>query len=154
MKKILFFLPLLLLSGCSHTADPQSVSVTPNETTLDYSNQNLYSVPARVFSMVNAENLNLSNNNLTGAIPAEIRFLRQLKTLNLSNNKMTGLPAEIGQLKKLEVLDVSNNQLTGLPYELGDLTNLKIFNLSGNSYSEKDLQIIREKLPKTQIITL
>lgn len=114
---------------------------------LDLSGQNLKSVPKYVFDMKNLESLNLSNNQLTGALPGEIRFLQNLKILDASNNQMTGVPAEVGQLTKLEVLNLANNQLTGLPYELGNLKNLKTLNLSGNSYSEYDLSIIRPNLP-------
>lgn len=152
MKKLFFLLPLLLLSGCSHIPSPQSAAPAQSGTTLNYHNKNLTAVPATVFSQTATVHLNLSDNALTGSIPAEIRHLQQLRTLNLSNNSMTGLPAEIGQLTKLELLDVSNNQLTGLPNELGNLTNLKILNLSGNPYSEKDLQSIRKKIPNAQII--
>ena len=98
------------------------------------------------------EELDVSGNNLTGALPAEIRKLQKLKILKARNNKMTGVPAEIGQLSKLEILDLSNNQLTGLPYELGNLKNLKTFNLSGNNYSTLDLDRIRKDLPQTEFI--
>ena len=114
---------------------------------LDLSDQNLEKIPEYVFNKTNLEELDVSNNRLTGAIQAEIRHLQNLKVLNASNNKMTGVPAEIGQLRNLRVLDVSNNQLTGLPYELGNLKNLKTLNISENNYSELDLGIIQEKLP-------
>ena len=120
---------------------------------LDLSGQNLEKVSGDVFKKTDLESLDLSNNNLTGAIPAEIRFLKNLRVLDLSNNNMTGLPAELGQLDKLEMLDVSNNMLTGLPLELGNLAQLKTLNLSGNDYSEHDLGLIRQKLPNTNIIT-
>lgn len=116
---------------------------------LDLSNKGLTSVPSTVFNQTNLEELNLSNNLLTGAIPSQIGNLKNLKILNLSNNKMTGLPAEIGQLTNLQVLDVSNNQLTGLPNELANLKNLKTFNLSGNQYSQQDLNVILQGLPAT-----
>lgn len=115
---------------------------------LDLSKQGLSQIPKYVFNMQNLEELNVSNNQLTGAIQAEIRHLQNLKILNASNNKMTGVPAEIGQLSNLQILDLSNNQLTGLPYELGNLKNLKTLNISGNTYSEVDLGIITESLPK------
>ena len=120
---------------------------------LDISGQGLEKVPGEIFKRTSLESLDISHNNLTGAIPAEIRFLKNLRVLDLSDNKMTGLPAELGQLSKLETLDVSNNSLTGLPLELGKLTQLKILNLSGNDYSEYDLKLIRQKLTGTNIIT-
>lgn len=117
--------------------------------TLDLSDKGLTQVPEYVFSNNSIEKLDLSNNKLTGALPAEVRHLQNLKILDLSNNQFTGVPAEIGQLKNLEVLDLSNNSITGLPYELGNLQNLKILYLSGNDYSEQDFNIIRESLPSS-----
>jgi Leucine-rich repeat (LRR) protein len=114
---------------------------------LDLSNRGLDKLPENVLSMRNLESLDISDNNLTGALPAEIKNLQNLKILKANNNNMTGVPAEIGQMSKLEILDLSNNQLTGLPYELGNLKNLKILNLSGNDYAEQDLERIREGLP-------
>ncbi len=119
----------------------------PASKTLNLSGQQLTKVPDSVFKQTNLEELNLSNNRLTGALQAEVRNLSNLKVLNLSNNLMTGVPAEIGQLQNLQILDLSNNQLTGLPYELGNLQNLKTLNLSGNNYSTADLKIITDKLP-------
>lgn len=102
-----------------------------------------------VFSNTNTEELNISNNSLTGSIQSQIGQLTKLKILNAGKNQMTGVPAEIGQLKNLQVLDLSNNKLTGLPNELGNLTNLKTLNISGNQYSKQDLDYIRNKLPAT-----
>lgn len=97
----------------------------------------------------NTEILDLSNQNLTGALQAEIKNMKNLKVLNLSNNKFTGVPAEVGQLDKLEVLDLSNNPITGLPHEIGNLQNLKTLNLKGTNYSKQDLEIIKQNLPST-----
>ncbi len=120
---------------------------------LDLSGQGLTKIPNNVFDKTNLQELNVSNNLLSGAIQAEIRHLQNLVVLNASNNQMTGVPAEIGQLKNLEILNLANNQLTGLPYELGDLKNLKVLDISGNNYSALDLKIIIEKLPSNvQII--
>ncbi len=97
--------------------------------------------------------LNISNNNISGALPSEIQGLKKLKVLNASNNLMTGVPAEVGQLSNLEVLDLSNNNLTGLPNELGNLKKLKTLDLSGNSYSTQDLDVIKKSLsPDVNII--
>ena len=91
---------------------------------------------------------------LTGALPAEIRFLSSLEALDASDNAMTGLPAEIGQLSRLRILDLSDNDLTGLPHELGNLQSLEILDLSGNAVSQTDLDIIRSRLPATTRIVL
>ena len=114
---------------------------------LDLSGQGLEKLPSSVLSRTDLEELNISNNKLTGALPSEIGKLTKLKVLNASNNLMTGVPAEVGHLPNLEVLDLSNNQLTGLPNELGQLSKLKVLNLSGNNYSKQDLDVIKKGLP-------
>jgi Leucine-rich repeat (LRR) protein len=122
--------------------------------TINLSGQGLSKIPEYVFSQTILEELNVSNNNLTGSIQSQIGQLKNLKVLKASNNNMTGVPAEVGQLSKLEVLDLSNNQLTGLPNELGNLSKLRTLNLSGNNYSVQDLNGIRSKLPSSvNIIT-
>lgn len=118
----------------------------------DVSGQGLTKVPSYIFDEISLQELNVSNNLLEGSLPAEVRYLQNLKVLNLSNNQFTGIPAEVGQLTQLEVLDVSNNQLTGLPYELGNLKNLKLLNLRGNAYSELDLRTIQESLPAFTVV--
>lgn len=138
----------------SSTGGPQSTtgSQSTSANTADYSGQGLSSFPKQVLNNTKITSLNLSNNNLTGALPAEIRTLTNLQTLDVSNNNMTGIPAEIGQLSKLRVLNYANNQITGLPNELGNLSQLQIFDLSGNpKVSQQDLSGIRAKLPNTTI---
>ena len=163
MKKFYFLLliaSVALLAGCvkieptrnsangatTVTTNPAPAAVSPANK-LDLSNRGLTKVSLDVFARTNLEELDVSGNNLTGALPAEIRHLAQLKVLDASNNQMTGVPAEIGQLKNLRILNLANNQLTGLPYELGNLKNLEILNLSGNPYSIQDFEIIRQGLP-------
>lgn len=119
---------------------------------LDLSNQGLTSVPQYVFAMTELQEFDLSVNNLTGALPAEIRHLKNLKVLNVSHNKMTGIPAEIGQLSNLVTLDYSYNQITGMPYEMANLKNLRTLNLTGNNFSEYDLAIITKDLPDLRVV--
>lgn len=157
MKRIhlLLLCSVLFGAGCAPTQTP--IELPPSSqplasvSTLDLSGRGLTAIPSDVFSKTALEELNLSNNRLTGAPQAEIRHLQKLKTLNLSNNQLTGLPAELGQLQLLEVLNVSNNQLTGLPQELGNLTGLRILDVSGNAYSTQDLDQIAAKLLHTEI---
>jgi leucine-rich repeat protein SHOC2 len=141
--KILCLIAVVLsLAGCSLAITPQQDS-----NVLYLNAQQITKVPDYVFSQTNLEELNLSNNRLTGAVQAEIKNLQKLRILNLSNNELTGVPAEIGQLKNLQILNLANNKLTGLPYELGNLKNLQTLNISGNDYSAADLKIITDKLP-------
>lgn len=163
MKKIYILLIIsAITSGCSIISIPPDTTSRPlpsvetpaktndsatSKDTLNLSGQGLNQLTQDIFKNTGIKKLDVSNNNLTGAIPAEIRHLQNLEELNASNNNMTGVPAEIGQLKKLRVLNLSNNQLTGLPYELGNLSSLKVLNLSGNNYSKQDLSIIIQTLP-------
>lgn len=116
---------------------------------LDLSGQGLTKVSGDVFNRTELVSLNLSHNNLTGALPAEVRHLKSLQRLDLSYNAFTGVPAEVGQLSDLRYLNLSHNQLTGLPYELGNLSKLEVLDLTGNTYSKADLAKIKESLPST-----
>lgn len=168
MKKYLLLLaiPILMGAGCSNNiknTTPETSPLLQQETkneetntsdkdTLDLSGQGLQKMEQDIFKQTNLKSLNVSNNNLTGALPAEIRQLTKLQYLNAADNQMTGVPAEIGQLSNLLELNLANNQLTGLPNELGNLKNLKTLNLSGNKVSQQDLAGIRKNLPADVII--
>ena len=119
---------------------------------LDLSGQGLTRVPDSVFTRTNLTSLDVSNNNLSGALQAEVRHLTQLRSLNLSRNNFTGVPAEIGQLQNLELLDLSDNPITGLPLELGNLRNLKTLDLRNTQYSTQDLNTIRSQLPASTVV--
>ncbi len=169
-KKFIFpilavvFALVLLGAGCAVGNQNGNVNGNINESAnsnanvpaewnvLDLSNRDLTSVSIDIFNDTSLTELNLSHNNLTGALPSQVQKLRNLEILNLSDNQFTGVPAEVGQLKKLKILDLSNNELTGLPYEIGNLTQLEILDVSGNNYSEADLAKIVSTLPNTQII--
>jgi Leucine-rich repeat (LRR) protein len=143
-----------IISGSGDTVvTDNKFPTSQKKNSLDLSGQGLDKLPAYVLSRTNLEELNISNNLITGALPSEIGKLTKLKVLNASNNMMTGVPAEIGYLPNLEVLDLSNNKLTGLPNELAQLKKLRILNLSGNAYSTHDLDITRVGLsPDVTII--
>lgn len=122
--------------------------------TVDLSGQALTEVSRKIFDLTNTEILDLSNNNLDGALQAEVRQMRKLRILDLSDNNFTGVPAEVGQLINLEVLNLANNPITGLPYEIGNLKNLKVLDLRGTNYARQDLEVIKKNLPaSTEIKT-
>ncbi|KAK8971220.1 Leucine-rich repeat receptor-like serine/threonine-protein kinase BAM1 [Platanthera guangdongensis] len=81
--------------------------------------------------------LNLSNNLLSGAIPASISNLSFLETLILSGNRFSGkIPGSIGILRHAEKLDLSRNELIGsIPLQIGQCGRLTYLDLSGNNIS-------------------
>ncbi|MED6121356.1 hypothetical protein PIB30_029343 [Stylosanthes scabra] len=82
-------------------------------------------------------NLDLSNNLLSGSIPAGISSLAGLIGLNLSYNVLSGeIPEMMGDMKSLESIDFSHNHLSGaIPRSMSDLTFLSHLNLSYNNLS-------------------
>jgi len=97
--------------------------------------------------------LNVSNNKLTGALPAEIRKMTGLKELNASHNNLTGIPAEVGQLNSLEKIDFSYNNINGIPNELINLADTLLeLNITGNPYSPQQVEALQVMLPSTEII--
>ncbi|XVE63843.1 hypothetical protein DITRI_Ditri07aG0053700 [Diplodiscus trichospermus] len=83
--------------------------------------------------------LDLSDNNLSGEIPAEITYLLGLRFLNLSSNHLTGMiPKNIGNMRLLESIDLSWNQINGeIPPTMSALTFLSYLNLSHNNLTGK-----------------
>ncbi|KAG9395293.1 Leucine rich repeat [Carpediemonas membranifera] len=58
--------------------------------------------------------IELSDNNLSGAIPPQIACLEYLKTLDLSHNSIGGIiPPEMSTMKHLKYLFLNDNQLRG-----------------------------------------
>ncbi|BAT94385.1 hypothetical protein VIGAN_08098400 [Vigna angularis var. angularis] len=83
--------------------------------------------------------IDLSSNNISGALPPQMFRLLGLCSLNLSHNKLTGkFPNEIGNMNQLESLDFSANQLWGeIPQTLSNLSFLSYLNLSFNNFTGK-----------------
>ncbi|TXG48860.1 hypothetical protein EZV62_024735 [Acer yangbiense] len=81
--------------------------------------------------------LDLSSNELTGDIPSEIGYLKNIHAINLSHNFLSGsIPESFTNLKNIESLDLSHNKLSGqIPPQLTELYSLAIFNVSFNNLS-------------------
>ena len=77
--------------------------------------------------------LYLTDNNLTGEIPAELGDLLHLQVLELGGNSLSGaIPTELGNLSLLQKLNLSGNALTGmLPRSLMQLGSLGVFYFGG-----------------------
>ena len=93
------------------------------------------SIPAEVGNLAHLQSLFLYSNYLTGPIPPELGNLTRLIDLELQENNLTGpIPAELGNLAHLQTLWLASNDLTGhIPPELGQLTNLEVLSLSDNA---------------------
>lgn len=84
---------------------------------------------------VHIDRLFMSDNNLSGVLPAELGNLSELIYLEINNNnQLSGkIPSELGNLTKLCALSLPYNNLSGIiPPEIGNLVNLEILGLYGN----------------------
>ena len=107
--------------------------------TIELSYNNLSgTIPAEIGNLVNLEELKLHGNKLTGSIPHEIGNLVSLEYLSFADNQITGsIPPEIGNLTNLEYLSLHDNQLTGsIPQEIGNLTNLQSLRIGDNQLTD------------------
>ncbi|GMH26059.1 hypothetical protein Nepgr_027902 [Nepenthes gracilis] len=104
---------------------------------LDLSKNQFEGNLTKMAKWANIEFLDLSQNRLTGSIPAVMSHFLRLNHLNLSYNSLnSSLPIGIAQFPKLSVLDLSFNQLDGpLQPNLLTLPTLQELHLTGNSFS-------------------
>ncbi|CAN1187422.1 Probable LRR receptor-like serine/threonine-protein kinase At3g47570 [Linum perenne] len=92
-------------------------------------------IPSSIQNCRKLLQLNLYNNYLSGVIPRQVLSLTSLSiVLDLSYNEFTGvLPAEVENLKSLGVLDLSYNRLSGnIPSSLGSCISLESLYLQDN----------------------
>ena len=113
----------------------EALSQLPNLKKVDLScNQFSGPIPADLTPMTHLEQLNLSENRGTGLISSQLGAFSNLQVLNLSYNEFSGaIPAELGNLHDLRDLDLSFNNLSGpIPGTLGSLLSLQTLRLSYN----------------------
>ena len=85
-----------------------------------------------------AVTLHTDNNYLSGTIPSEFRYLKELRILDIDNNKLSGsIPTELGNLVNLFELDLDSNRLNGtIPTEFGLLTDMRELDMSKSEASK------------------
>jgi len=81
--------------------------------------------------------INLTSNNLRGALPTSIGNLSQLTVLALGDNLISNqFPASLGTLTNLQELYLWSNQLTGtIPNFINGLSSLRILELEQNAFT-------------------
>lgn len=86
-------------------------------------------------------------------IPKEIKYLKNLEVLRLTLNYITELPIEIVELRKLKVLDLTENpNFTDLE-TLEKIKWLEEFYCFGCNLSDKEVLVLKKKLPNCKIVT-
>ncbi|RVW74606.1 MDIS1-interacting receptor like kinase 2 [Vitis vinifera] len=106
-------------------------------TSLNISNNNISgAIPPQLGKAIQLQQLDLSANHLSGKIPKELGMLPLLFKLLLGDNNLSSsIPLELGNLSNLEILNLASNNLSGpIPKQLGNFLKLQFFNLSENRF--------------------
>lgn len=110
-----------------------SVAVSLGQITL--SNNRLSGrLPASIGDFSGVQKLLLNGNSFSGPIPPEIGLLQQLSKIDFSSNQFSGpIAPEISKCKLLTFIDLSRNELSGeIPSEITGMRILNYLNLSRN----------------------
>jgi hypothetical protein len=83
------------------------------------------------------QNLDLSENQLSGTLPDSVMSLSSLHTLYLHQNRLNGtLPTSVGVLSALRILSIFGNELSGaIPTELGSVASMEQLVAHGNQFA-------------------
>ncbi|GMH62053.1 hypothetical protein TL16_g03398 [Triparma laevis f. inornata] len=102
---------------------------------LDWKNMDLggVDIPGDICKISHLEVLDLSENNISGRIPAGIGDLTELKLIKLGQNSLqNSIPDSLKNCEKLEVIHLHNNQLVGNIPDCGKMKQLKVLYLQQN----------------------
>ncbi|GLT67248.1 hypothetical protein SLA2020_395690 [Shorea laevis] len=119
---------------------PEDTSKLPSKLgQLNLSNNRLSgSLPASICNFSSLQILLLSSNRFSGKIPLEIGRLSNVLKLDMSRNNLSGtIPSGIGNCLLLTYLDLSQNQLTGpIPIQIAQIHILNYLNVSWNHLNQ------------------
>ena len=107
-------------------------------TELELDDNNLTgALPAQLGDLAHLERLVLDGNGISGRIPPELGNLSNLTMLNLRGNSLEGsIPSELGALVRLDTLDLFNAGLSGtIPSSLGNLGSVQRLTVGWNQLS-------------------
>ena len=123
-----------MLSGTLDTALLNCLALSEIDLT---ANQLSGAVPEYLATLPNLMLLSLGQNNFTGAIPVLLWRSQTLMEILLADNHLNGeIPPAIGTMTALTFLTLDNNNFSGaIPAEIGQLTNLSVLSLSSNNFS-------------------
>ncbi|GLJ14220.1 hypothetical protein SUGI_0228270 [Cryptomeria japonica] len=126
--------PIYFLMNCTEL---ETLAIGNNK--LEVTNNNLSGdIPPELKMLTRLQILNLEVNNFVGSIPSDIGLkLANLQVFIAGGNQFSGgIPKSLGNCSQLSLLDLSLNRLTGpVPQELGMLNALERLHLWGNSLS-------------------
>ncbi|KAH7572706.1 hypothetical protein JRO89_XS03G0001000 [Xanthoceras sorbifolium] len=123
---------------------------------LDLSSNNLTgNITAEIGLFANLRYLNVSWNNLQSRMPPEIGYLQSLRELDLRNSELHGsIPGDICESGSLDILQLDGNSLSGpIPEEIGNCSSLYLLSLSHNNLSGSIPKSI-SKLNKLKVLKL
>ncbi|KAL7145401.1 hypothetical protein ABFS83_07G081000 [Erythranthe nasuta] len=116
---------------------PQVIGLLRGLEYIEFSNNSFMGtiMPENITQWKNLVYLNLIDNNLSGPIPSELRFLEKLEALGLSENKISGsIPHYIGNLTYLIRFSLRSCDFNGkIPESISQLVRLRLLNLGKNN---------------------